>query len=129
MNREYLMRMDDDELEAYASILGVDLGTTKTREARVNLIERRRARVATVEAMGMTFDVPVKRLHDKRVSDLTERRNPTNAEMVELIGAILGEEQVARIEEACTDEDGTVDTDAYGLLISRILTSDELKNF
>ena len=129
MNREYLMKMDEDELESYAAILDIDLSKAKTHEAKVDLIERRRNRVATVEVMGMTFEVPIKRLHDKRISDLVEKRNPSNKELIQLITAIIGTDGVAQIEAACTDEDGTIDTDAYGLIISRLLNASELKNF
>ena len=129
MKREVLMEMSKDELDEYGKVLGIDVGGKKTVAQKVDAIEKRRERVAEVDALGLTLSVPVKRMHDKRVSDLASKRPMTDEDATELLRLLLGDEQMARLAERATDDDGTVDADAMGLAMARILGSDDLKNF
>lgn len=129
MKREYLARMSADELEEYARALGIDLKPAKTKKQKLEMIERRRNRSARVFALGLDFEIPIKRAHDKRVTDLLSRPERTDEETMEAMTLLLGEEQVKMLIDACTETDGTIDSDALGISFVRILFSEELKNF
>lgn len=129
MKREVLMEMSKDELDEYGKVLGIDVGGKKTVAQKVDAIEKRRKRVAEVDALGLTLSVPVKRMRDKRVADLASKRPMTDEDASELLELLLGGEQMVALADRATDEDGTVDIDAMGLAMARILASDELKNF
>ena len=77
----------------------------------------------------MALEVPIKRIHDKRLSDRINSAGSDDEQAEAIMRDLLGEEQMSEVEKACTDEDGTVDVDAYGLVLASILTSEELKNF
>lgn len=128
MNREYLSRMSAAELKDYMETLGIDAPGAKTAKARVEAIERRHERTAEVEALGIPLTIPMKRLRDKRVTDIVGASNLTDEDAERLIELILGPEQMETVIEAVTDEDGTVDNESLAYVIKRILTSDELKN-
>ncbi len=129
MNREYLERMSAKELDEYAETLGIISKVAKSKADKISLIERRREKVATIRALGVDFEVPIKRAHDMRVSELLGKDGRTDAETEEAMRLLLGDEQLAELAKACTEEDGTVDVLAMGLAYVRILTSEELKNF
>lgn len=129
MNPEYLNRMSEAELEEYAKALGFTTKAAKGKAAKVDLVTHRREKVATVRALGVDFEIPIKRAHDKRVADLLAKPDRTDAETEEAMCLLLGEEQLAELAQACTEEDGTVDVTAMGVAYVRILTSDALKNF
>lgn len=124
-----MMSMSERQLDAYALVLGIDVSGLATREEKVALIEERRERVADVDVLGMRVAIPVKRLHDKRLTDKLNGVAVSDEVLVAILEEIVGPDQMALIEERCTDEDGTVDTDAYALAIAEITNSDELKNF
>lgn len=129
MKREVLMEMSKSELDEYGKVLGVDVSGKRTVAQKADAIEKRRERVAEVEALGLTLSIPVKRMRDKRVTDLASKRPMTDADASELLGLLLGGEQMEALADRATDGDGTVDIDAMGLAMARILASDELKNF
>lgn len=129
MNREYMARMSAAELDEYAKLLGIASSPAKTAEAKIKLIERRRERTASVRVLGIDLEIPIKRAHDKRVSDLMSKQSLTDAEMEEAMRLLLGDEQMGELAGACTDEDGTVDVNALGLAFAKVVTSEDLKNF
>lgn len=129
MRKEVLETLSASELEGYAAVIGVDVSNVKTKKARIARIVEARERTADVNALGMTLTVPIKRLHDKRVTDRLNGGVVGDEELMEIMAAILGEDQLAAIEAHCTDEDGTVDVDAYGVILAAVINSDELKNF
>lgn len=129
MRKEVLETLSASELEGYAAVIGVDVSNVKTKKARIAKIMEARERTADVNALGMTLTVPIKRLHDKRVTDRLNGGIVGDEELMEIMAAILGEDQLAAIEAHCTDEDGTVDVDAYGVILAAVINSDELKNF
>ena len=128
MKHEVLMQLSKDELDSYASLLGIDVTGKKTIAQKVSAIEKRRERSEDLDVLGMTIVIPMKRLDDKRVSDLANKQTLTDEEAMELLRLIIGEDQTGALMDRVTDEDGTVDNPALGLAISRILRSDELKN-
>lgn len=129
MRHEYLEQMSNAELDAYGSELGVDVSGISEHSAKVDEIEERRGRSATVRVMGMEVTVAMKRLHDKRLMDKYGGKRMTNAMLEEFMRDLLGEEQLAMVRDRCTDEDGTVDSDAYLTALALINQADELKNF
>lgn len=129
MRKEVLETLSASELEGYAAVIGVDVSNVKTKKARIARIVEARERTADINALGMTLTVPIKRLHDKRVTDRLNGGVVGDEELMEIMAAILGEDQLAAIEAHCTDEDGTVDVDAYGVILAAVINSDELKNF
>lgn len=129
MRREVLLGMSKSELDDYAKMLGIDVTGKKTVGKKVAAIEERRERTAEIDVLGLTLIVPVKRMRDKRVTDLLSKRSMTDEEATDLFALIIGEDQMAKVVERATDEDGAVDVDAMGLAMARILCSEELKNF
>lgn len=129
MKREVLMSMSKTELDEYARVLGIDASGKKTVAAKVELIEKRRGRTAEIDALGLTLTIPVKRMHDKRVTDLEGKRPMSDEDATRLLALILGDEQMEKLVERATDEDGVVDVDALGLAMARVLASSDLKNF
>lgn len=128
MKRENIERMSDEELEQYARLLGVILDAAHTRDEKIFLVERRREKRVTVTTLGIDFDITIRRVRDKRVSDLLARGNRTDEETDEAIRLLLGDGQYQILLDAVTDDDGVVDVDAMGLAFVRIITADELKN-
>ena len=129
MNPEYLERMSAKELDEYAEAMGIAARGAKSKAEKMSLIERRREKAATVRALGIDFDIPVKRAYDKRVTELLAKEGRTDAETEEAMRLLLGDEQADELARACTDPDGTVDVQAMGVAYVRILTSESLKNF
>ncbi len=124
-----MMLMSPEQLDGYARMLGFDVSGSKTVAEKVEAIEERRERVATVDVMGLSVTVPMKRLHDKRLMDKYAGGISTNSEMESFIADLVGDEQMRAIRDLVTDDDGTVDADAYALVLGAINTADELKNF
>ena len=129
MNPEYLNRMSEAELDEYAKALGFTAKAAPDKSAKIDMITRRREKVVTVSALGIDFDIPVKRAHDKRVADLLTKPTRSDEEAEKAMQLLLGEEQFTELANACIEDDGTVDVEAMGYAYVRILTSDELKNF
>lgn len=129
MNREHMLRMSPAELDAYARTMGFSVRGAKTAEQKAALIEERRGRVAEVQLLGVTVAVPIKRLHDKRVTDLLAKGDRTDDETERVARMIVGDEQWEAVVAAATEDDGTVDNDALGYAIVALLTSRDLKNY
>ena len=127
MNKEAMARMSAEELDEYGRVLGIEMRPAKTAAQKMALIGSKRDRTATVTALGMQFEVPMKALSDKRVTDVLSDAARTDADVYRTLGLMLGE-QMGELVHAVTDEDGTVDSAAIALAFVRIITSDELKN-
>nr|DAL86239.1 MAG TPA: hypothetical protein [Caudoviricetes sp.] len=119
--------MSAEELDEYGRVLGIEMRPAKTAAQKMALIGSKRDRTATVTALGMQFEVPMKALSDKRVTDVLSDAARTDADVYRTLGLMLGE-QMGELVDAVTDEDGTVDSAAIALAFVRIVTSDELKN-
>lgn len=128
MKREALESMDEAELDAYARLLGVSTKGAKGAGQKRRVIESRRGRSARMTVLGVDIEVPVKRAHDKRVSDLLSGGR-TDEDMVEAFRLLVGDAQFAAIEEACTEDDGLVDVEAFAFAVASVLGSADLKNF
>lgn len=129
MNSEYMERMSALELDEYAKSCGINIARFKDKHAKINAINERRERTATVRALGIDFEIPIKRVHDKRLSDLLNNPNASDEDMTRAMILLLGQEQFDELVSACTEDDGTVDVNAMGVAYVRIISSDNLKNF
>ena len=129
MRKETLLALTGAEIDEYAAMLGIDTSKIKAKAAKVERIEKARQRTVDVEVLGLTVTVPIKRLHDKRITDRMNAGMLSDKQFEELMADILGEEQLARVFEHCTDEDGTIDVEAAAMFYTSIVKSDELKNF
>lgn len=129
MNRECMERMSAGELDEYAKSCGIEVSHARDKKDKLRIISERRERVAAVRALGIDFEIPVKRVHDKRLTDLLGKQDMTDEDMTEAMVMMLGREQFDELVSACTDDDGTVDVNAMGVAYVRIVTSSELKNF
>lgn len=129
MKKETLLSLTAEEIDRYAGMLGVDTTKLGAKAAKVERIEKARQRSVDIEVLGMTLTVPIKRMHDKRITDRMGAGRLTDGQLDELMADLLGQDQVSAVYEHCTDEDGTVDVEAVALVYSSIVRSDELKNF
>lgn len=129
MNREHMLRMSPAELDAYARTMGFSVRGAKTAEQKAALIEERRAHEAEISVLGVTVTVPVKRMRDKRVTDLLSKEGRTDEETERMMRMVVGDESWDEIVRAATEEDGTVDNDAIAHAIVSVVTSRELKNY
>lgn len=128
MKREALESMSAAELDAYAKLLGVSVRGAKGAEQKRRVIESRRGRSARMAVLGVDIEVPIRRAHDKRVSDLLSGGR-TDEDMVEAFRLLVGDEQFAAVEEACTEDDGLVDVEAFAFAVASVLGNGDLKNF
>lgn len=129
MNREQMLRMSPAELDAYARAMGFSVRGAKTAEQKAALIEERRGRTAELTVLGVPVSVPIKRMHDKRVTDLLSKEDRTDADTERMVRLVVGDEAWDALVAAATEEDGTVDNDALGYAIASIITSRDLKNY
>lgn len=129
MKHSTMMLMSPEQLDDYARLLGFDVSGCVSKDEKVEEIESRRERVATIDVAGLSLTVPMKRLHDKRIMDKYKGGVKTNSRLEEFISDLLGEEQMQAVRDLCTDEDGTVDAEGYLMVLSAVNQSDELKNF
>ena len=129
MRKEVMLEMDAEQLDEYARVLGFDAGKARGVKAKAALIEKKREREAEIDVLGMTVRVPVKRMHDKRITDRLTGELTDDREAERLMRDLIGDEQADELLERCTEEDGTVDADAFGYAIAKIAYSPELKNF
>ena len=127
MNPDYLARMSAKQLDEYGKALGIEMGGTNSVEAKMKLIETKRNNEASISVLGLELNIPKKRISDKRITDLMSKpMDDLQAE--ECMTLMLGEEQMEEVVKACTDEDGSVDTVAMGVVFTTVFTSPELKN-
>lgn len=130
MKTEALKAMSLTDIDAYARVLGIDTTGKKTKEEKAELIERARQRVAEVDVLGVPCTVPIRRAHDVRLTrKLGKGSNLSDAEAWDIMRGLLGDEQADRVMDAATDDDGTVDSDAFGYAFWQLVGSQELKNF
>ncbi len=129
MNRDAMALMSAAELDEYGQILGIEMKPARTKAQKVALITSKRERTATVTALGLQLEVPMKALTDKRVSDILGKEGRTDEDIVRVMELMLGPDQMQAVADACTDEDGTVDAAGLAVAFSRLVLSDELKNF
>lgn len=127
MNSDYMAKMSAEEMDELARFMGVSVVAAKSAESKARMIEERRSRVARVGVLGIEFEIPMKRVRDKRVSDLLDEK--TDAATEEAVRLLVGDGKFDELVAACTDDDGTVDVDAMGYAIAKIVCSDELKNY
>lgn len=131
MKHEYLVELDAPALESYARLVDADVSKARTKAAKVEAIERKLAHVAHINVLGMTVDVPSKRLNDARVTSLVARMGQpgmTNEQCDQLMLLLLGREQHDAVVGRCTEDDGSIDQNAFALALQQVLTSDDLKN-
>lgn len=129
MKRETLLKLSNKEIDAYAQTIGVDVSGCKTKALKADAIEKARARVADIQVMGITLHIPVKRLHNLNITTRLNGQITSDAELMDITKQIIGDEQMDKLYAACTDDDGTIDSEAVSLAIATIITSEELKNF
>lgn len=129
MKPEYLRQMSREELDQYASSAGYDLGKARSVDAKVSAIEEAREHVATVKVLGgLEIEIPISRMHDKRLSDLLSKQDKTDDDIERMFVGLVGEDQAKAVEERCTDEDGAIDADAYSLAVTQVLYARAVKN-
>ena len=128
MRTSVMQEMTTDELDSYAAVLGVNIEAAKTKAQKIQTIVQARERTAQVSVYGTKFTIAIKTLHDKRVTDKVNSAK-TDADYEECGKLILGEKQYDKLVALCTDDYGTIDTDALGTALVRIFNADELKNF
>lgn len=121
--------MDERELEGYAKILGFTTAAADGAEAKADLIEKRREKVADLTILGIAMKVPVKRAHDRRFLDEMSEGTHTMEDLERSYRFLLGDQQYDELVRAVTDVDGTVDDDALAYAFNAILVDPELKNF
>ena len=129
MRKETLLSLTGGEIDAYAEVLGIDTTKLKAKAAKVEKIEKARQRAVDIDVLGMTLTVPIKKMHDKRITDRMNSGRLDDRQLDALMVDLLGEEQLAKVYEHCTDEDGTIDVEAVALVYTTLVRADELKNF
>lgn len=127
MNPEYLERMGANELNEYGKALGIDMAPAKTVEEKIKLIEGKRNKQVVIPVLGLELAVPKKRIRDQRITRIIAD-SMTDGEAEEAMTLLLGEDQMAEVVKACTDEDGTIDTVAMGYAFTEVFSSPALKN-
>ncbi len=124
-----MMEMSLEQLDRYGEVCGIDVTGRRTKAQKVAAIEQRRERTADIDVLGMTLSVPIRALHDKRVTDMLQSKDFGDEQATELMLMLLGEEQYEALLDRCTDDDGVVDVEAVGFAYGVITSSEELKNF
>lgn len=129
MNSKSMGSMSPGELDAYARVMGFSVDDLASAAEKADEIRRRRAREVEMTVLGVHVSVPVRRMHDKRVTDLLAMDGRTDAETERMARLIVGDEAWEAIVAAATEEDGTVDNDALGYAISAVVYDGRLKNY
>lgn len=129
MNKEAMQNMTVRELEDYANSLGFTLKAATDKADKIDLLERKRARAATVSVLGLELSIEVKRFRSSKFADVINDRDRTAAKLCDAFAGLLGEEQYAKLIDACTEDDGEVDEDALAFAFATIIKSDELKKY
>lgn len=126
MNKKALDAMTKAELEEYIRLIGIKTKAKSASEMR-KTIEERRERVAHLTIMGVDVDIPVKHFRSQKVTEMWQKAN-NDADYDNLIAYIVGDEKHDELIEACTDDTGELDVDAYSFVAASIFSSEELKN-
>ena len=129
MNTDYMRKMSADELEAYAKHMGFTLAAGRTIDDKIAIIEAKRSREVGLTLLGVPVSVPIKRLYDKRVTDLLAKKKRTDDETMAMFRLIVGDEACDEVVAAATEDDGTVDNNALGYAIAALVTDRDLKNY
>lgn len=129
MNKETLARMSAQELDEYGAAIGIVMAPAETVEEKIALIQSKRDECAVVRVMGLELSIQRRKFYDKRISDILEKQNPSDEETYIAMEMLFGKKQMNEIVQACTDEDGAIDSIALGMVFYKALTSSELKNF
>lgn len=129
MNKEAMQNMTVRELEDYANSLGFTLKAATDKADKIDLLERKRARAATVSVLGLELSIEVKRFRSSKFADVINDRDRTAAKLCDAFAGLLGEEQYAKLIDVCTEDDGEVDEDALAFAFATIIKSDELKKY
>lgn len=129
MKTEQMMKMTPEDLDAYARLLGFSVKGLGTAEEKAEAIRERRSRCVKLRLIGVDVTVPIRRMHDKRVTDLLAKEDKTDAETEGMARLIVGDDAWDELVEAATDEDGTIDNEALTLAVVQVVYSPKLKNF
>jgi hypothetical protein len=128
MRKEILEQMTAEELKEYAIACGIKESVFNKSKDKAGYLHSRWEREVPVTVFGQEFKIKAKTLQDKRFIDLVGSPNPTDEQLAEALTLLLGEEQVTKLYDVCTDEDGTVDIVAVGQAFVHIANSPQLKN-
>jgi hypothetical protein len=129
MKHEILMDSNEDDLNAYAQVLGVNIKSKKSIAAKVAAIETAYKKSVEIEIFGHPFVVAISRAHDQRCADILGKTPLSDEDVKCLLQLLLGDEQYSSLYELCTDEDGVVDASGLAVAMTRLMTSDKLKKF
>ncbi len=129
MKKETMEGMTAEELEGYANSMGFTLKACGDKSDKIALIQRKRSRAVTVEALGLELSVEVKRFRSSKFNDVINGPDRSSAELMGAFRDLLGEAQYSALLQTCAEEDGEVDEDALAYVFTKILRSDELKNY
>lgn len=129
MKREFMEQSTESEIEELAKMQGIELAPCETLKEKMSLIERKRERKAIITIFGEDFEVPMKRLGDKRVEDIMNNPHQSGDDADKVFRLLLGDKQTKRLVDICTEDDGTVDAYAMGLAFIRLMYSEQLKNY
>lgn len=128
MKTENLEQMTAKELDDYAKTLGITKLPNGVK-SKVELIQKRREREATIKVAGLELVIPIKRFHDKKVSEVLSSPAASDGDLERILNYLIGDEQMQEVIDACTDEDGTFDLEGLAYIFTTVITSPKLKNF
>lgn len=129
MDTSIFDNMGAKELDLYARAMELDCSKLKGVKAKREFIKQHITKQADIKIFGNVYTVPVKRLHDKRVSDLLNGKNLTDDKLFEAMRLVLGDEQFDDIYTHCTEDDGLVNMASLTYAYLSVFENEELKNF
>lgn len=129
MDTSIFDNMSAKELDLYARAMELDCSKLKGVKAKREFIKQHLTKQADIKIFGNVYTVPVKRLHDKRVSDLLNGKNLTDDKLFEAMRLVLGDEQFDDIYAHCTEDDGLVNMASLTYAYLSVFENEELKNF
>lgn len=127
MNSTTLKAMSKVELEKYLKFNGIKAKTNSASAMREAVLEARE-RIAHIEVLGVSVDIPIKHFRSKGIQEMWSKCEK-DEDFDAFVQAVLNDDdKYAELLDACRDDDGELDVDAYSFAIASIFTSDELKN-
>lgn len=129
MDTSIFDNMGAKELDLYARAMELDCSKLKGVKAKREFVKQHLTKQADIKIFGKVYTVPVKRLHDKRVSDLLNGKNLTDDKLFEAMRLVLGDEQFDDIYAHCTEDDGLVNMASLTYAYLSVFENEELKNF
>ena len=132
MKLENLKRMSAEELDEYAELLGINVGSFKKATSKADAIERNRKKMVTIKVAGLELEVEAKRIYDKEINDLLAlygNGKATDEDCLKALNILIGDEQMHEVVDACIDDDGMYDTAALAYIFTKVITSKELKKY